>query len=436
MSARRVVITGVGPITPIGIGRDALLAGLRRLESPVTAITRFDASDFRSQIAAQIEDFEPTELLQDRRARRLDRFGQFAVASSHLALADAKLDPLAVEGARAAVQMGSALGGLAHAQVQLANYLSKGIRAVDPRIATSTFCGAASCEAAIEFGFHGPNSTNAMSCASGTIAVGEAFRLIRDDLADVALAGGVEAPLGPLSFGAFALIRALSSRNEAPAEACRPFDRDRDGFVMGEGAATLVLEQLRHARARGARIYAEIVGYGVTNDGYQMVAPRPEGTQAAAAMRTALRFAGLEPSDIGHVNAHASSTPLNDGTESRVIREVLGSATDDVHVTATKPYHGHSLGASGAIEAAISCICFEEGWLPPILNLEHPGEDCDLNYVRGSGRTGPVGITLSNSFGFGGINACLVLMPGARSPSIQSAIPGAVAYDTRPRPAP
>jgi len=411
MSSRRVVITGVGPITPIGIGRDNLLAGLRRGQSPVAAITRFDASQFRSQIAAQIEDFEPTDYLDDRRARRMERFGQFAVSSSRLALQDASLDPEQVDGSRAAVQMGSALGGVAHAQTQLANYLTAGVRAVDARVATSAFCGAASCETAIEFGFTGPNSTNSMSCASGTIALGEAFRIVRDDMADVALAGGIEAPLGPLSFGAFAIIRALSSRNDAPEQACRPFDQDRDGFVMGEGAATLVLEELGHAKARGARIYGEIVGYGVTNDAYQMVAPRPEGTQAEGAMRAALRFAQLEPSQICHVNAHASSTPLNDGTESRIIRRVLGDRADEVPITATKPFHGHSLGASGAIEAVISCISFEEGWLPPVLNLETRGEDCDLNYVEGSGQTGPVGITLSNSFGFGGINACLVLVP-------------------------
>jgi 3-oxoacyl-[acyl-carrier-protein] synthase II len=411
VSRRRVVITGVGPITAVGVGRDALLAGLRRGRSAVRAIDRFDASPFRSRIAAQVEDFDATDFMTSKRAGRLERFGQFSVASSRLALEDAGLDPADVEPARAAVQMGSALGGLANAQIQFANFLAHGIRAVDPRVATSAFCGAGSCEAAIEFDFHGPNSTNAMSCASGTIAIGEAFRLIRDDMADVALAGGIEAPLGPLSFGAFAIIRALSSRNDDPEAACRPFDAGRDGFVMGEGAATLVLETLEHARSRGARVYAEVVGYGTTNDGYGMVAPRPEGTQAAAAMNGALRMAGLEPGDVEVVNAHGSSTPLNDSTESRVIRSVLGDAADRVAVIGTKPYHGHALGASGAIEAVVSCLCLETGWLPPVLNLETPGEDCDLDYVRGDGRAAAPGITLSNSFGFGGINACLALAP-------------------------
>jgi 3-oxoacyl-[acyl-carrier-protein] synthase II len=411
VSRRRVVITGVGPITAAGIGRDALLAGLRRGRSTVREIDRFDASPFRSRIAAQVEDFVATDFMTAKRAGRLERFGQFAVASSRMALEDAGLDPADVEPSRAAIQMGSALGGLANAQIQFANFLAHGIRAVDPRVATSAFCGAGSCEAAIEFDFHGPNSTNAMSCASGTIAIGEAFRLIRDDMADVALAGGIEAPLGPLSFGAFAIIRALSSRNDDPEAACRPFDAGRDGFVMGEGAATLVLETLEGARERGARVYAEVVGYGTTNDGYGMVAPRPEGTQAAAAMRGALRMAGLGPRDVRVVNAHGSSTPLNDGTESRVIRSVLGDAADDAAVVGTKPYHGHALGASGAIEAVVSCLSLETGWLPPVLNLDTPGEDCDLDYVRGDGRASAPGVTLSNSFGFGGINACLALAP-------------------------
>lgn len=411
MTRRRVVITGVGPITAAGIGRDAFLDGLRRARSTVREIDRFDASPFRSRIAAQVEDFEPTDFMTAKRASRLERFGHFAVASSRMAIEDAGLDPGDVDPSRAAIQMGSALGGLANAQVQFANFLTQGVRAVDPRVATSAFCGAASCEAAIEFGFHGPNSTNAMSCASGTIAIGEAFRLLRDDMADVALAGGIEAPLGPLSFGAFAIIRALSSRNDDPEAACRPFDEARDGFVMGEGAATLVLETLEGARERGARIYAEVTGYGTTNDGYGMVAPRPEGTQAAAAMRGAMRMAGLEPGDVRVVNAHGSSTPLNDGTESRVIRSVLGDAADDVAVIGTKPYHGHALGASGAIEAVVTCLSMETDWLPPVLNLERPGEDCDLDYVRGAGRESAAGVTLSNSFGFGGINACLAIAP-------------------------
>jgi 3-oxoacyl-[acyl-carrier-protein] synthase II len=314
-----------------------------------------------------------------------------------------------VDPSRVAVQMGSALGGLAHAELQVVNFLRDGVRAVDPRLATLAFCGAASCQAAIAFGFTGPNSTNAMSCASGTIAVGDAFRLIQAGLADVAVAGGAEAPLAPLCFGSFAIIRAMSNRNDDPGAACRPFDRGRDGFVMGEGAAVLVLEEEGHARARGAHIYAEVRGYGVTNDAHHMAAPRPDGTQAAAAMRLALSSGGVDAAEIDHVNTHGSSTPLNDNTESQAIRRVLGERADAVSVSGTKPFYGHALGASGAIEVAISCLAMEHGWAPPTLNLEEPGEDCDLDYVGKGGRDQAIRTVLSNSFGFGGINASLVL---------------------------
>lgn len=404
----RVVITGLGPITATGTGVEALWTGLLRRQSGVAALSRFDASPFRTTIAAEIHDFEPERYMDPSRARRLDRFGQFAVAASRMALDDAGLDAADLQGDRVAVQMGSALGGLAHAQEAMTAYLERGVRAVDARLATTVFCGAASCQAAIEFGFTGPNATNAMSCASGTIAIGEAWRLLRDGTADVALAGGVEAPLGPLSFGSFAIIRAMSTRNDDPARACRPFDRDRDGFVMGEGAAVLVLETLEHARARGARIYAELAGYGTTADAFHMTAPRPDGSRAAAAMRRALETAGVQPSEVDWVNAHASSTPLNDGTESLALHQVLGNTVARTPVTGTKPYHGHALGASGAIEAAITCLAMDRGWIPPTLNLDIPDEACTLDHVRGEGRSTVPRTVLSNSFGFGGVNASIV----------------------------
>ncbi|MDH5757985.1 MAG: beta-ketoacyl-ACP synthase II [Gemmatimonadota bacterium] len=406
---RRVVITGLGPITPAGVGVDGLWEGLRRLESPVREVTRFDVSDFRTRIAAELTDFDPQDFLDAKQIRRLDLFAQLTLASTRMALRDAGIEPDAVDPARTAVQMGSAIGGLAHAQQQLINFVHEGLRAVDPRVSTTVFAGAASCHTAIEFGFTGPNSTNAMSCASGAMAVGDAFRLIRDGVSDVAVAGGVEAPLGPLSFGAFVVIRAMSQRNDDPGSACRPFDKDRDGFVMGEGACIMVLEAEEHARARGARVYAEVKGYGVTNDAYHMAAPRPDGSQAAEAMRQAISSAGIQPADVDHVNAHASSTPLNDSTESLAIRGVLGDHADSVTVTGTKPYYGHALGASGAIELAIVCLSIQRGWIPPTLNLHAAGEGCDLPYVTGPGAQQEVGIALSNSFGFGGINAALVL---------------------------
>jgi 3-oxoacyl-[acyl-carrier-protein] synthase II len=404
-----VVVTGLGPITAVGTGVDALWDGLRREASPVDRVTRFDASPFRTTIAAEVRDFDPTHHMDPTRARRLDLFGQLAIAASRLAVADARLDVSSVPGERVAVQMGSALGGLAHAQDAMARYLSQGVRGVDARLATTVFCGAASCQAAIEFGFTGPNATNAMSCASGTIALGEAWRLIREGTCDLALAGGVEAPLAPLSFGAFAIIRAMSTRNQEPQRACRPFDRGRDGFIMGEGAAVLVLEELESARARGATIYAELLGYGTTSDAYHMTAPRPDGARAAAAMREALRTAGVAPSCVDYVNAHASSTPLNDSTETLAIREVLGDAADRAAVSGTKPYHGHALGASGAIEAVVTCLTIQRGWIPPTLNLESPDEACRLDHVGAGGREARVRVALTNSFGFGGINASLVL---------------------------
>lgn len=405
----RVAITGIGPVTAAGVGADAFFQGLRAEESPIRAITRFDATPWRSRIAAQIDDFEAASYMDARLARRLDRFGQFALAAAQLALDDAELDAAGVDGERVAVQMGSALGGVAYAEEQVLNLMQKGIRAVDPRVALTTFGGAASCIIAIEHGFSGPNSTNAMSCASGTLAVGEAWRLIRDGSADAAIAGAAEAPLSSLSFGAFALIRAMSTRNDDPPAACRPFDAGRDGFVMGEGACALVLERMDHALARGARIYGEILGYGTTNDAHHMTAPRPDGSQAARAMRIALERAGVEPGDVDYISAHGSSTPLNDPTESAAVRAVFGEHADRLPMSSTKPYHGHALGASGAMELATCALAMERGWIPPTLNLEQPDPACDLDYVPNRGRSLRPRICLSNSFGFGGINGSLVL---------------------------
>ena len=406
---RRVVITGIGPITASGIGVEGLWNGLHSTTSPVRRITRFDATPFRSQVAAEVDGFEATNFMERNQARRLDLFGQFSLAAARAAIDDANFANTPLDGGRVAVQMGSALGGIVHAQTELYNYIRDGVKGVDPRLATTVFCGASSCHIAIEHGFTGPNSTNAMSCASGTIAVGDAFRLIREGTSDVAVCGGVEAPLGPLSYGAFAIIRAMSTRNDDPIRACRPFDRDRDGFVMGEGACVLVLEEMSHAVGRGARVYAEVCGYGTTNDAHLMTSPRPDGSQAARAMRQALDGAQMGPADIDYVNAHASSTPLNDSTETLAIRAVLGERAYDIPVSGTKAYYGHALGASGAIEAAITALALHRGWVPPTLNLERAGDGCDLDYVLGEGRPQRLRSAITNSFGFGGINASLVL---------------------------
>ena len=403
-----MAITGIGAVTPIGISREALWGGLRGGRSAVREVSRFDASIFRSRIAAEI-DFHATDFIEARRARKLDRFGHFTVATARLAIEDAELKLEAEDRERIGSMMGTALGGVGYAEEQFSVFKSEGIKSVSPTLATNVFGGAASCNVAIEFGVMGPNSTNAMSCASGTMAIGEGFRQIRDGYADVMICGGAEAPLNQLCFGAFAIIRAMSTRNDEPDRASRPFDRGRDGFVMGEGAAVMVLEEYERAKSRGAHIYAEIAGYAFGNDAHHMTAPRPDGAQAARVMRGALQDAHIAPHEIGYVNAHGSSTPLNDPTETRAIRAVFGDHAASLPVSSTKAYYGHALGASGAMEAAICALSLERGWLPPTLNLDDPGDGCDLDYIPGTGRDARVDYILTNSFGFGGINAALVL---------------------------
>jgi len=409
MKARRVVITGVGAVTPIGTGADGLWRGLEARTSAVREISRFDPTPFRSHIAAEIPDFRPQDHLDNKRAKRLDRFSQLAVVCARLALADAHVDPAKEDPDDVGAMMGSALGGVAFAESQVPKFLKDGPRGLDAALALAVFGGAASCNIAIELGFTGPNATNGMSCASGTIAVGDAFHAIRAGRAQVMLAGGSEAPLAPMTFAAFSNIRAMSTRNHDPASASRPFDKDRDGFVMGEGAAVLVLEERDRALARGAPVYGEIVGYASTNDAYHMTAPRPDGRQAARAMRLALADGDVAPDEVAYVNAHGSSTPLNDSTETTAIKQVFGDHAFRLAVSGTKGYYGHALGASGAIEAAICALVLAKGWLPPTINLEQPDPACDLDCVPQQGRAAEPAVIVSNSFGFGGINASLVL---------------------------
>ncbi|HXI20652.1 MAG TPA: beta-ketoacyl-ACP synthase II [Gemmatimonadales bacterium] len=408
-NGRRVVTTPMPVMTPIGSGVEGMWQGLQARRSAVGPVTRFDPTPFRSRIAAEVPDFHPADFMEERRTRRLDRFGQFSVAAARMALEDARLDLAREDRDRVGAMMGTALGGVGYAEEQYPRYMAGGPREVDPALALVVFAGAASCNLAIEFGVTGPNSTNGMSCASGAMAIGEGFRAIRLGDADVMLAGGAEAPLAPLCFGAFAIIRAMSIRNQDPGRASRPFDRERDGFVMAEGAAVLVLEERARAVARGAPIYAELMGYGTTNDAHHMTVPRPDGRQAARAMQLALRQARITPGEVGYINAHGSSTPLNDSTETGAIRLVFGEAADRVAVSGTKGYYGHALGASGAFEAAICALASRRRWLPPTVNLAEPDPACDLGYLAGDGRPADPEYILSNSFGFGGINACLVL---------------------------
>jgi 3-oxoacyl-[acyl-carrier-protein] synthase II len=409
VAKRRVAITGIGAVTPIGLTKEGLWEGILSERSAVTSVTRFDPSAFRSHNAAEVTDFVATDHLEFKKAKRLDLFSQFSVVAGKMALEDANLDLDKEDRDRIGTMMGSALGGLMYGEEQLAVFFKNGARAVDPRLALGVFAGAASCNIAIELGVRGPNSTNAMSCASGTIAVGDAFRQVRDGYADVMIAGGAEAPLAPLCFGAFSLIHAMSTRNDDPASASRPFDKHRDGFVMGEGSAVLVLEDLDRAIARGAPIYGEVAGYGVTNDAYHMTAPRPDGSQAARAMRLALEDAHVSPGEIEYINAHGSSTPLNDPTETAAVKDVFGERAYKLRMSGTKGYYGHALGASGAIEAAICALALDREWLPPTVNLTVADDACDLNFLPGRGQSARVEHVLTNSFGFGGINAALVL---------------------------
>ena len=405
----RAVITGLGFVTPIGIGVEPVWQRLHEPRSAVQQIDRFDSAPFRSHIAAQINDFDPVAMLSARQARRTDRCSQLALAATRLALEDAALDVSRVPSDRVGVLAGTALGGIGFAEAENEKYIRGGPREVDPLLALTVFGGAISCNIAIANGFSGVNSTNAMSCSSGTLAIGEAFRAIAHGTADVVIAGGSEAPLYPLCYGSFSLIRAMSTRNADPASASRPFDTGRDGFVMAEGSAMLVLESLEHALQRGARIYAEVAGFGLTNDAHHMTQPRPDGREATRAMRLALDEAACSPGEVEWINAHGSSTPLNDGTEARAIREVFGDYTDALPISGSKGWHGHALGASGAIETAIACLAMTREWIPPTLNCVDPDPAGSLHHVPVGGLKRRPRAVLKNSFGFGGCNATLLL---------------------------
>lgn len=409
MNPHRAVITGIGCITPIGKGAEGLWQGVLKGRPALRRIDRFDAATYRSQVAAQVDDFAPEVYMEKKQAQRLDRFAQFSLAAASQALQDAGLNPAEMDGNRVGVFMGSALGGAGYAEQQHTAYLSGGLRAVDPGLALTVFGGAASCIIAIEYGFHGPNETNAMSCASGAIALGRALRAIRAGEADVVLAGGSEAPLSPLCFGAFANIRAMSVRNQDPETACRPFDRRRDGFVMGEGSAVLVVESWEHASRRGARAYAELAGYGTSNDGFHMTAPQPDGAHAARAIQACLADAMICTDHVGYINAHASSTPRGDLAEALAIHRALGSDARRIPVSGTKGLYGHPLGAAGAVEAAITALALRHGYLPPTVNLQERDPEVSLEVLHGEGREDRPRWALSNSFGFGGINACLAI---------------------------
>jgi 3-oxoacyl-[acyl-carrier-protein] synthase II len=404
---RRVVITGLGPITAIGVGKKAFWEGLTNGKSGIGPVTRFDPSLFNARSAAEINDWEPEDFFPSQRLKRLDRYAQFAVGSAKLALEDSGLsfspeDPQS----RVGVSFGTALGGVSNAEKQHVSFVHSGPKSVHQTIALQVFGGSAHCNIAIEFGLRGVGTTNSNSCASGNVAIGEGYRYIRDGWVDLVIAGAAEAPLSPLSFGAFAFIRTMSRCD--PSVACRPFDRNRDGFVMGEGAASLILEEYEHAKARGARIYAEVVGYSLNNDAYHMTSPLPSGDSCIRAMEDALKAAQINPEQIDYISGHASSTRLNDANECACVKKVFGNVATKVPVSGTKAFYGHPLGASAAIEAAVCVLAMQHDFVPPTLNYETPDPDCDLDVVPNQPRQKSINYALSNAFGFGGINSCVV----------------------------
>jgi len=409
---KRVVITGIGPITCTGIGREAFWQSIRAGRSGISRITGFDTTELKAHCGGEIRDWDPTVFFPPHRLKRLDRYAQFSVASALLALEDAKL-PWSRETPthRVGVSFGTALGGIANAEAEHQRFLKKGSRGVNPTLALQVFGGSAHSNIAIECGFRGAGTTNSNSCASGVISVGEAMRYIRDGFADVMVAGGAEAPLSPLTFGAFDFIKTMSRWAGDPPFACKPFDLERDGFVMGEGAASVVIEELEHAQRRGARIYAEVLGYSLNNEAYHMTTPLPSGESVIACMHEALADAGVEPEQIDYINAHASGTQLNDANESLAIKAVFGPHARKLAVSGTKAFTAHPLGATGAMEMAICALAIAEGFLPPTLHYSTPDPACDLDVVPNVGRDQPVRYAMNNAFGFGGINAVAVLGP-------------------------
>jgi 3-oxoacyl-[acyl-carrier-protein] synthase II len=402
----RVAVTGLGIVSPLGIGIDAFWESVLAERVAVRTISRFPTEGYASTVAAEIADFDAAAFIGAKRLRWTDRFSQFALAATRLAVEDASF-AVGADGTDTGVFIGSALGGLAYADEQHDVFRTAGLDAVRPLLAISVFGGAATCNVAMEFGIRGPNVANGNSCASGAVAIGDAFRAIARGDIRAALAGGCEAPLSPLVFGAFTVIRAMSTRNDDPAAACRPFDRDRDGFVMAEGAAMLVLERYDDALARGARIYGELAGYGITNDAFHMSAPQPEGTFNALAMQRALDEAHVTAANVDLINAHGSGTTLGDRGEAAALGIVFGPRVADVPLTATKGQHGHALGATGAWEAALALLAIARGTVPRVVNCDVPDPECAVGVVRQPLALAPR-VVLSSSAGFGGINAALV----------------------------
>jgi 3-oxoacyl-[acyl-carrier-protein] synthase II len=404
---RRIVVTGLGVVSPLGSDAEASWAALLEGRSGIGAVTRFDTTDHTCRIAGEANEFDPSHWFDVRELRKADRFLQLALAASRMAVADSGLEVTDDIAERVGVYVGSGVGGLGTICDATETLAEKGPRRVSPFTIPKLIINMAPGMISIETGAKGPNFSSVSACATGNHCIGEAFRAIRGGMVDACIAGGAEAPILSLAVASFARMRALSTRNDDPAGASRPFDADRDGFVMAEGAGLLVLEELEFARARGADIYAELVGYGLNSDAYHITQPSPDGDGAVRCMRLTLDDARLDPSDVGYINAHGTSTPFNDRVESAAIRRVFGAHAADLAVSSTKSMTGHLLGAAGGLEAAFACLTLQRGVLPATINQESPDPDCDLDYVPNEAREQVVDTVLSNAFGFGGTNACL-----------------------------
>ena len=407
MNTRRVVVTGLGTLSPVGNSADEFWTALVQGRSGVGMITRFDTTGYPTRIAGEVRNFDPLNFVDKKEARRLDPYLQYAIASAVLAVQDAALDTGKVDGNRFGVLIGSGIGGISTLLESHRNLIEKGPDRVSPFFIPMLIANMASGLVSMRFGAKGPNSAVVTACATGNHAIGDSFKIIQRADADIMIAGGSEAIIIPLTIAGFCSMKAMSTRNDEPTKAMRPFDANRDGFVAGEGAGILVLESLDHALARDARIYAEIVGYGMTGDAHHMTAPDPEGDGAARAMAAAVRDAGLEVSDVGYINAHGTSTQYNDKFESIAIKRVFGEHARRLAVSSTKSMTGHLLGAAGGIEAIATVLALHHGVLPPTINYETPDPDCDLDYIPNQARKQDVEVALSNAFGFGGTNATL-----------------------------
>jgi 3-oxoacyl-[acyl-carrier-protein] synthase II len=406
---RRVVVTGIGLVSPLGTGTDKNWQALLRGESGIAPLSRFDVARYSTRFGGEAKDFDPLLFIDRKEVRKMDLFIRFAMAAAQLAVEDSGLPPGDLQSDRAGVYVGSGIGGLGSIEENHKVLLEKGPDRVSPFFLVQTIINEASGQISIRYGAKGPNCANATACSTGTHAVGDSSRMIARGDADIMIAGGAEAPLTPLSLAGFTSIKALSERNDEPAKASRPFDARRDGFVMGEGAGILILEELGRAVRRGARIYAEVIGYGMTSDAYHVAAPAPDGDGAARVMRRALKDAGVRPEDVQYINAHGTSTPLNDKTETLAIKAVFGAQAPRLAVNSTKSMTGHLLGAAGGLEAGVTALCLFHQVMPPTINYEFPDPDCDLDYVPNVSRKAEIIHGLSNSFGFGGTNASLLL---------------------------